>query len=163
MNLLFLSVQYPHFKQKKSSKFSRHIVHLNFFDYSLLDWKKASWYLIKNRYKLKLLFFLSYDNFLSINLTRMVVLLGGLIHAIDMYLVLRFKLIYKTQTSFYHIYCSCCVLVGLPFISILNLIIQKWRTILYQINFRFTQTQILKENISVFYYLIYMYSFILEL
>lgn len=108
---------------KKSSKFSRHIVHLNFFDYSLLDWKKSSWYLIKNRYKLKLLFFLSYDNFLSLNLTRMIVLLVGLIHAIHMYLVLSFKL-YKKQTSFYHIYCACCVLVGLPFISILSLIIQ---------------------------------------
>lgn len=30
----------------------------------------------------------------------MVVLLVGLIHALYMYLVLRFKLIYKTQTSF---------------------------------------------------------------
>lgn len=51
----------------------------------------------------------------------MIVLLVGFIHAIYMCLVLK---LYKTQTSFYYIYCACCVLVGLPFISILRLIIQ---------------------------------------
>lgn len=51
----------------------------------------------------------------------MIVLLVGFMHAIYMYLVLK---LYKTQTSFYHIYCDCCVLVGLPFNSILSLVIQ---------------------------------------